>query len=317
MELVYILNALWRKRWMVALGVLVGALAAISVVYSPSVSPPGLHDKSITVGGASAEILIDAPKSALGDLNRDIRGLTSRTGIFTRFLTSQGATEEIAREAGIPANSITVAGPALIVDGVPDTKTTERVARLGTAGRYLLRVQQGSKLPVIQIYTQAPTREEARRLADSAAGSLGTVIAGIQRETGVPEKRRLVIRQLGETRAGEVSDKPSLALAGFLFVAIVGAFCLAILGAPSMVAAWRAEERAHRLLPVVTNGNGNGHAPRGRQGDHTAESVEAILMAALTAADAIREDARRRAASESGHGNGERPIPPAERQLGP
>jgi hypothetical protein len=316
MELVYILNALWRKRWIVALGVLIGGLAAISMLFRVSLSPLGLHDRSFTVGGASTEILIDAPKSALGDQKPDITNLTSRTGIFARFLTSEGATAEIARDAGVPGDSITVTGQPLMVDGVPDAQTAERVSKLGTARKYLLRVQQGSDLPVIQIYTQAPTKEGARRIADSAAVALSRVVEDIQRTSDVPEKRRLVIRQLGNTRAGEVSEKPSLPFAAALFFGIVGAFCLAILGGPSVVAAWRAEERAQRLLPVVSNGNGN--HPHSQTGDQTAQSVEAILLAAFTAADAIREDARRQAeAHDSAPGNGERPIPPSERQLGP
>jgi hypothetical protein len=316
MELVQILKSLWSKRWWVALGAVVAAGAAITVLYRVSLDPPGLQDRSVRVGAASAEILIDAPKSTLGDLGRDIVPLTSRGGIFTRYLGTDGATTEIASESGIPASRIAVASPKLSIDGVPDTKSAERAAKLGSSRDYLLQVQQGDELPVLSIFTQGPTADGARRLANATAGALAAVVTSIQDETGVPERRRLTIRQLGTARAGELREEPSRMLAAAVFMGVLGAFCLAILAWPALLAAWRAPDPVGQLIPHQTNGSSpNGHAS---QADRAADGVEAILSAALAAADRIREDARRHAEAglESGRDADGESVPAADRRLG-
>lgn len=253
MELVWILRALWRKRALVAVGGAIALLGALSVLYRPTWPP---ESRATTVGAGSTEILIDAPESTLGDLARDITPLVTRGGVFSRFLVTDAAAKEIGEESGIPAGKITVAGPKLNIDGVPDQSAAKRAMRLGGTGGYLVQVQQGDDLPVLSVATQAPTATEARRLADGTAAALRDTVTRIQDETGVREKRRLTIRQLGPARGAKLEDKPSLLLAFAVFVGLLGAFCLAILAWPRLVEAWRSPGPGQEL-----QANGNGHWP--------------------------------------------------------
>jgi hypothetical protein len=254
MELIYILKALWRKRLWVGLGVILATLAAVSTQYQigPSSFPP--KSKVVKVGAASTEILIDSPQSTLGNFGVDIVPLTARGGIFERFLATEDATSEIARESGIPEREIAVVGPKLSVDGVPDHQSAERAAKLGGPRKYLLEVQQGDELPVLTVFTQGPTKEGARRLANGAADALRTVVAELQESTGVRESRRLTIRQLGTARAGELVERPSKIMAFAAFIVVLGIFCLAILAWPSVRAAWREPEPHVPFDTVPTNG---------------------------------------------------------------
>jgi hypothetical protein len=251
MELVQILRTLWQRRILVALAGIVALLAAATVLYRPTLPP---ESRATSVGAASTEILVDAPKSTLGDFQRDITPFVARGGIFSRFLLTEEGAKGIGRESGIPARDITVAGPKLSIEGVPDQASAKRAIALGGSGRYLVQVQQGDDLPLLTIYTQAPTAEGARRLANGTAAALDKMVTDAQVETDVPDQRRLTIRQLGEARAGELSEKPSVALAVVVFFGVLAALCMAILVGPWLLSTWRSQGTAS-TAPADTNGH--------------------------------------------------------------
>jgi capsular polysaccharide biosynthesis protein len=233
MELVHILKSLWVRKYLVAVAfVLAVAVAA------------ALHSKGTKVQGgtASAEILIDAEQSALGDLRRDTLPLVARSGIFARFLGADGVTDAIAREAGIPVKDIAVIGPKLRIDGVPDQEAAERASQMMGAASHLLQVQQGDDLPLLTIYTQAPSPEGARKLANGTADALEAYVSRYQEEVGIPEKRRVAIRQLGEARASEFESAPGVVLPFMAFCVVFGLSCLAVIAWPNVKAAWRSPQ---------------------------------------------------------------------------
>jgi hypothetical protein len=233
MELVRILKSLWLRKYLVAVG-LVLALAVAVAMYTKGTK--------VHVGTGSAEILIDAEQSALGDLRRDTLPLVARSGIFARFLGADGVTDSIAREAGIPKRDIAVVGPKLRIDGVPDQESAERANEMRGAASHLLQVQQGDDLPLLTIFTQAPTEEGARKLANSTADALEGYVSRYQEEAGVPEKRRVAIRQLGEARASEFESAPGLVLPFMAFCFVFGLSCFAIIAWPSVRAVWRSPQ---------------------------------------------------------------------------
>jgi hypothetical protein len=245
MELVHALKTLWRRRAMVAVGAALAFLVALALHYQMTVFPPGLHHKGARLGAATTELMIDAPQSAIGDLRRTTDPLIARTGIFARFLGANGATGAIARAAGVPVSKLSVEGPLLQVDGVPDPNTAARA--LGSDRRpppYIIQVQQGDQLPVLTVYTQAPTKEEARRLADGTATGLSAYLTGYEDREAIPPKRRVEIRQLGSASATSVVTAPGKFKSVAAFVVILGLWCGALLATRSIVAAWRLPESA-------------------------------------------------------------------------
>jgi hypothetical protein len=235
MELVHILNLLWRSRALVAVGAGLALLAAIAV---------GMRGQTTTAGQASAEILIDAQDSALGDLRRDVVPLVARSGIFARFLGADGVTQAIADDAGVREDDIAVVGPKLSVDGVPDEASAERALTVKDDATHLVQVQQGDQLPLLTIFAQAPSEDEARSLANGTAGALQQYVTDYQEEAAIPENRRVTIRQLGTAQAGEVTQSPSAILPVAVFFVVFGLSCLAILAWPRVKESWGSLETA-------------------------------------------------------------------------
>lgn len=219
-------------------------LAVAAVLVVAAVAAGGLYKKqaSVKVGTASAEILVDGEKSALGDLRLQTLPLVARSGIFARFLGADGVTDDIARDTGISKDDIAVVGPKLRVDGVPDPESAERANRLRGDAGHLLQVQQGDNLPLLTIFAQAPTEEAAKRLADATAGALENYVTREQVEAGVPENRRVKIRQLGSARAGTFESTPSVILPAIAFLFVLGSGCFGLLGIRRIVDAWRAPD---------------------------------------------------------------------------
>jgi hypothetical protein len=277
MELVHIAKALWRKKVWLAAGFVLATLAAASMVYQLGPSP---KSKTVRYGAGQTEILIDSPSSVIGDLKRDVPSLIARGGIFERFLATDEATKAIAKAAGLPANQIAVVAPKLFIDGVPDAKSAERASKLAGKRPYLIQVQQGDDLPVLSIVSQAPTPEEARKLANGSATALADVVERLQKDTGVPENRLLTIRQLGTASAGEIVENPSKLKAAAVFVVVFGFACFLILAGPAIADAWRTAEP--RRSPSPAGANGSGPAPFIEPAPSLDEpgSVEAMYSAA-------------------------------------
>lgn len=294
MEFVYILKSLWSRRILLAVALVAATAAAI-------LTASQVKSGSVKVGAATTEILIDASDSTLGDLRREVEPLTARGAIFARFLASEEATRAISKESGIPEREIAVAAPQLSVAGVPDAESAKRIAKLDSGRRYLLRVQQGDQLPVLSIFTQAPTEAGARKLANGTAVALAGVVEELQAESGVPEKRQVDIRQLGTARSGVLEEQPSMLLAALAFVAVLLLFCFAILVGPALVAAWRTPV-GYETLPVAhdngfsdTYGFGdphNGGSSHGRMSPEALPEVfsTAVLTAAPPAIDTTAEE---------------------------
>jgi hypothetical protein len=282
MEFVYILKRLWNRRALVAVGVVLATIAAILTVARIEPGSFKLESRAVTVGAASTEILVDAKATTLGDLRREIEPFTARCAIFTRFLASEGATRTIAAEAGIPEREIAVSAPTVAAAGTPGGASEEGIAKLDGGRRYMLRVAQTDALPVLSVLTQAPTEAGARRLANATATALIDTVRKLQAESGIPEQRRVEIRQLGTARSGVLEEKPNKLLAVAAFLGVLGIFCLAILALPNLVAAWRYSDRDGYLEPARSNGfgdihNGNGWPP----GRRRVEDFPALLSATM------------------------------------
>jgi hypothetical protein len=256
MELVVLLKTLWQRRWWTLGAFALALLAAASVRFE--ISPSGFADRAVHFGVASREVLLDAPSSTLGDLGRDIEPLTARGSVFARVLTSEGVVKDIGRHAGIRAARIAVQGPPLVVQGIPDAANEERSKALAGSNPYQVTVLRGDDLPVLTVFTRAPTAGEARRLANGTTRALVELVDRAQAQAAVPESRRLTIRVLGPATAREAVDQPSALLALAAFIGVFGLGCVAILVGPGLVAALRAEEVARPLAPAGTSPNGNG-----------------------------------------------------------
>jgi hypothetical protein len=251
MELAQILNALNRNRMLLAGATVLAIIAAVLVAG---------RGETTRGGTASAEVLVDARESTLGDLRHETLPLVARSSILARFLGAGGATEKVAEEAGVPADEITMIGPPLNIDGVPDAEAAEDATQRAEDAAHLVQVQQGDDLPLLTIFTRATSESEARSLADGTTAALDDFVTRYQDESGIPPERRVTIRALGTTLVTPFEEGPGPLPPLLAFLVVFGLACAGILAWTSIGPGRRATSSGRAVAPPL-NGNGNGGLP--------------------------------------------------------
>jgi hypothetical protein len=221
MDLVDILRELWaRRRWLL-LVIPLALLAAISTNYRL----PSLEKRELPVGAASAQILIDASTSAIADVNRDPGPLASRAIVLAQYMSSPQARTRIARKMGLPQAQVTAEGPfSTLTDratyqAIPAPPRASQLTDEDAVYRLVFDAQQS--LPIISIYTQAPTAAGAIALAGAASDVLTGYVGRL--DEGVPRERRIEITELGKPEGGMVNDGARRILAALAFIGVLSA----------------------------------------------------------------------------------------------
>src|SRR3954468_21213821 len=150
-----------RRLGIVAISVVVAIVAAVWA-----------HGTVKPVAVGSTRVFVDtAAPSVVHRAYYQPSSLIQQTEFLARVMTSPPVVGQIAGRAGVPANDL--AADARITIGVPvaftEAESEERASEIRVAGRpYRIQVQARPTTPVLDIYTQAPSTEGARRLADAA-----------------------------------------------------------------------------------------------------------------------------------------------------
>ena len=237
MELVTIFAKLWRlKYWVVA-------AACVSLVVAILLRP-----KSVEFGAASTQVLVDSPKSSLGDLREDLTPLTTRAGVYARFLTSAPIEAEIAQIAGVPATNVTADSP-IDPNGAPGAVqpgSERRASQLvAEAKKYRLFLQAEESLPIVAVYAEAPTTREAKRLANAVPLGLQRYVDRLQAQGSIRASHRIQIQQLGRATGGTANQGSGAIVAVLAALTVFVALCLLILFGSRLREAWdeaRAQE---------------------------------------------------------------------------
>lgn len=255
MDLVHVLKALWNDRRWVVVGAVVALVAALISMFR--ISPFSLTPRSSDIAAATTEVLVDSQETFLGDLRREIEPLTLRAGAYAHFVESEAVVNALSHASKVPAREIAIHGPVANASEAADPTSEQRANDLRKDSEpYRVQVNFSGELPVLSIYTQAPTVEGARRLANGMAAALRSVVSSVQSDNGSVTKANSVrIRQLGPAQAGIVSESASYVLGVLVFVGVLGAACILILVARNVGEAWRESDEvkapAHGLDPIL------------------------------------------------------------------
>jgi hypothetical protein len=267
MELARTLKTLWIRRRLVALGALIAMIAALLSVYSVGLFPPSMTSRTNVFATASTQLLVDAPDSAFADLENDLTPLETRASVFARFLASPVALTLIAKEADVPVSSIEAEGPYDINLPVIQQEPTagQRSSQIiGEGALYRLRFENNPVLPVVSVFAQAPTEEEAIGLANAAPRALRAYIAQIQAQQNTPEDRRVVIRKLGNATGGVVNAGANVQIGLLVFIIVFGAWCMLLIPAQTLARGWREANVYGDADPnQVPSTDGHEHDPHG------------------------------------------------------
>jgi hypothetical protein len=244
MEPVQVIRQLWSRKVLVAIVVVVAIFAAITSAYQVSLSPPGLHSRALTVGAASSQILIDSPKSALvdGASLGTFEALSTRAKIYGEYLSSLAAREQIAKIAGVPARSISSAGPFSPATGQfnYESQSSEdranEILQEGAQSRLVFTGQEG--VPILTVDAQAATAARAVDLANASFTTLKHYVNNLSAD-GEDVKRGVTVRELGAPEGGTIGAGNDVVLMALAFLAVLILGCAAILVVPRFIQRWK------------------------------------------------------------------------------
>lgn len=268
MDLVHIIVTLWQRRVWVAVVAVIAFAGAMVNVYHVGLAPPSLEKKSIEFGAAQTQIMIDTPNSALVRLSDDIVTLGSRASIFSSFLSSEPVQKAISKEAGVPEGVIAVSAST----GTPGVAQSDKEAGADQRANELIKEGLGysvtfgarPQLPVIVITTQAPSGEQAVKLADAAAAGVRNFVTETQDEQKITPSARMVVRQLGTATGGTVNEGASKLFTMLIFTALFIIGCVLVVVFSNLGGSVKEAVGAAR---ATLNGETNGTTP------HTDHSV--------------------------------------------
>jgi hypothetical protein len=269
MEFALVVRELWsHKRWLVA-GILVSAIAAtLSVSQVKNLMPPKLQKRSLEYSSATVQAYVDAPRSFVGDLTQQPSPSITRATIFANLMASPGALQLIGTDAKIPGDQIWAAGPVdptqqrLVVE---PTATKRNYQVSGEKLPYRIELLADPNLPIISIYTQAPTTPQAIALANGSVQALNQYVHTLQQQQHIPHAAWVTIRTIGQASGAIVNGGIAKKLAGLVFFVVFIAWCVLTLTLIRFRANWR---RTKFSIPSPASVNGNGHG-----GAHAAEAV--------------------------------------------
>lgn len=259
MEVVGFVKALLRRKLVVAVLLALAVLAAFLTTFT--VGSNGIERKSVAVGAATSQILVDSAESTLveGAGSDQIAALGTRSLVYAQYLSSRDAVDKIGRLAGIDPALITAHGPFSEGTGIQtyDEQAAESRAKdlVEEGQEYRLLFEAREDVPIITVYSTAPDTAGALSLAEASFTVLQRYIAQlkIQAEraealdppkkptaaSSVPLVENIVVRELGAPEGGLVGGSADYVLMILAFVGVLGFGCLAIALASGFMRQWR------------------------------------------------------------------------------
>jgi hypothetical protein len=253
MQSVIVLRTLWRHRIIVCIFAVLAVAGGWLVAFGPSPTP---KSRAYSVGVATANILVDTPKSQVVEV--DPKGsdtLAARANVLANLMVDGEIKAAIAKRVGLPPNALLARAPTSPDSEDPAKKITAD-SRVYTTSVVL--TSDMDLLPIIKVDTQAPTVGQAIKIANGVVAGLGDYLDARAAQETIGDDQRLRERPLG-TADGHESPRgtsPKMGVIAGLLIFI--ALCVALLIMSALVRGWHAAVVAERYpaeapqpLPIV------------------------------------------------------------------
>jgi hypothetical protein len=188
-EVLGLIEVLWRRRIAVA----VGALVAIAIAFAIGTKPPTSY------GVGWARVVLDTPESQTVDTKPSgADTLVWRASLLVHLLATDESKRELARKLGIRPDDLAVTDPAITAPEAPASlpSAAAKLAAINPAPYALTVYRSTDLLPMISFEAAAPDAREAARLVRAA-------IATVKSESHLGER---VPQKLGAD--GKLEDLP-------------------------------------------------------------------------------------------------------------
>ena len=260
MEVVGFVRALLQRKAVLGVLLAIAVLAAFLTAFR--IGPGGIERRSVAVGAATGQILVDSAESTLveGAGSDQIAALGTRARVYAQYLSSRDAVNKIAREVKVNPAFITAAGPFSEGTGIQDydQQGAESRARdlVDEGKQYRLVFAAQEDVPIITVYSTGPDTGQALALAKSSFNVLKRYIGELKVDarraeaeapaqtapeaaSSVPLVENIVVRELGAPEGGLVGGKADYVLMILAFLAVFGLGCLVTAAASGFMRHWR------------------------------------------------------------------------------
>ena len=295
------------RIWALRVWIAVGAVLALAAA---AASLTMLHSEVYAT--ASTQMVVDAPRSALGDAGEDLTPYTARAFVFARLMTTPQALQYIGQAAGLPGNLIAASGPIELTgpQATHAPTATQGIQLTSAPAHYTLNFLQNPQLPTVDVYAEAPTTKQAIALANGAVTGFATYITNLSNQSSVPAGQRIAIRQAGSATGGIVDPGASKSLAAIIFMVVFALWCALVLFVTNLRAQLRIARADRLTLDAASAAGGMANSSSSSSSPRADDPVAAPESAEPSAADS-GEYVLSSATSSNGAGDpeeGRRPV---------
>jgi hypothetical protein len=229
----------------IAVSALIAAFAAVWSVASISLAPPRLTPRALDMATASAQVVVDTPRSSVVDLRQptyDILPLKNRAILIGTLMASQAVRADIAARAGLSTDRLQVVAPRTTQQSRPIEQSGHKKGPgdlVASTDQFRLDVQANPTVPLLNIDTQAPSAAEAQRLANAAITGLGDFMNRVATTDHTPTKQEVRLRQLGVTKGTVINNGVQVQAVFVVFVIVFALSCAATVLLSRVRRGWR------------------------------------------------------------------------------
>jgi hypothetical protein len=239
------IERLWALRWFVAVAIIIAVFGGLRTRYDIQLTKGTMHAKVERFATAQTQVLIDSPRSPITDASLNIAPLAARATLYAAFLRNEEARGPILKAAGLDPTS-----PVVILGGDQASSAPVPKAAAGTGGIAGIPVDTSgvvftaqAGLPLVNVRAQAPTLDEAVRLADGAAKGAQEYLGTLQTSSATPRSDRVTVRQLGEATGAVTEQGPGKRAIVTTAIGIAAGLCLLLLIVDAAIRHLRAPRR--------------------------------------------------------------------------
>ena len=224
-----------RRHRTLLVCVLAGFMAALLSVDRISGFPPVVTPRATDIATAHTSLIIEPPTPIVLDPNATaygVQALMNRAVLLGNVLASPQARSALAGQMRTPITNLEVTAPGTPQYPLPDPDVdhTRKVTdMLRYNDLYRVSYEVNSSVPVVDVYSEAPSVAAAVHLANASVALLRSYVRAAAAASKTPAADRVTLTQLGSAQGGVTNPGSSLQLAAL-------AFALGVVGARLLIA---------------------------------------------------------------------------------
>ena len=212
----------------------VAVLVTVLALYRPSLAPPSLHPRVLQIAAAETTVLVDLQHTDITDLapsTDELAGLATQADLVGDVMVTDPVLQDIGRIIGVPASEIEADSP--VTSDVPRTviepdSGANAMALIASPDHYKLEIQVDPTVPVIHIYTQAPSAAAALKFAQATVQGTRQYLAQVGGASGVSAANAIRLLQLGNPSGGVVNGDARVEIGMLAFIVAFALMMIAL-----------------------------------------------------------------------------------------